>query len=433
VTQHVNGLMGQVVSAVRTIMDALAAGRGAEALAVFEDLKPLLADRATGSLLARLVSGPVAVARVAPGLYVGGSSVDRQALLTAHSFVAERLPVASGLVIVATADGGARSISEFPGMSIVLLGHDDLADSETMAHELVHARLRSGHRMLDEGIAEWLGTEARFGADGAMAELGRRAQGGPAPATLAARRWTDQPVFEGLDAPPRSAHAVAALTVAAYARRHGLSALISLAQKVEADAIEDIRELLIIDVPQCAKMPCDPAIDHDIATMRLKFRLGDQSEAEPALARYRRLHLDKPDDPALEDAYLMALILAANHPDATELRGELDVALERYVAGREDTSLAYALCVAREGLRIRYATDFIVMNESFERGRRIIEAALDEYESDIDVLVTAAKFEFYTPAEYGGNPKRARNFLLRAAGVADQDVLRQSLLEATRA
>ena len=431
-TQLANGLMAQVVSAVQNVMDALANGRGDEALASYDDIKPLMTDRATGLLLSQLVSGPAGVVRVAPGLYVANSGVDRETLLAAHSFVEERLPVAGGLVIVKAADGGARSIAEFPGVSIVLLGHDDLADVETMAHELVHARLRSGHRMLDEGLAEWLGAEARFGLDDALADLRRRAHGGPALATLAARRWTNQPVFEGLDCPPRSAQAVAALAVAAYAKRRGLPALIAFAQKVEAEAIEDIRELLLGDVPASAGGPFERPSEQDIAAMRLKFRLGDGSEAEPTLARYRRLHLEQPDDPTLEDAYLMALLLAANHPDATELRIELDLALESYVRGREDNSLAYALCVAREGLRIRYATDFIAMNESFERGRRIIEAALDEYESDIDVLVTAAKFEFYTPAEYGGNPNRGRNFLIRAAGVTDQDILRQSLLEAIR-
>lgn len=432
-TQLSSGLMGQVVSTVEIVLDALAEERSAEALASYEDIKPLLADRATGLLLARLVSAPAAVARVAPGLYVADPNVDRDTLLAAHSFVEQRLPVAGGLVIVKAADGGARSIAEFPGVSIVLLGRDEMADIETMAHELVHARLRSGHRMLDEGLAEWLGAEARFGVDGALADLRRRAHAGPSAETLAARRWTHQPVFEGLDCPLRSPHAVAALAVAAFAQRYGLTALIALVRKVDTDAIEDIRELLLGEVSANAPTTPEPARDEDLAAMRLKFRLGDASEAEPALARYRRLHLDQPDDPRIEDAYLMALLLAANHPDATELRSELDVALERYVKAREDTSLAYALCVAREGLRIRYATDFIAMNESFERGRRIIEAALDEYESDIDVLVTAAKFEFYTPAEYGGNPKRGRNFLIRAAGAADQEVLRQSLLEAGRA
>ena len=164
-----------------------------------------------------------------------------------------------------------------------------------------------------------------------------------------------------------------------------------------------------------------------MALLRRRFQTGDATDAENLLSRYRRLHLENPDDGAFEDAYMIALLLAADAPDASEFRAEFDSALQRYVAAREDTPLAYALCVSREGLNTRYATDFMAMNESFERGRKIIEAALDEFENDVDVLVTAAKFEFYTPSEYGGNPARARNYIRRAAELTDDEELRVRL------
>ena len=67
---------------------------------------------------------------------------------------------------------------------------------------------------------------------------------------------------------------------------------------------------------------------------------------------------------------------------------------------------------------MRFAPDFLQLNDSFTRARALTDAAMDLHGDDIDVLSTAAKLELRTPIEYGGNPRRARNLLLRAAAVS---------------
>lgn len=410
-----------ITDGLERTLDALAAGERDAAAQAFAAVRPALAGRALEDVFDGLLAADGEVRRIAPRFYAGPGFADTAVAAAAHGFVADALPGPAPLVLLQQAVGGARQLSELDGISVVQLSPEEAGDRETMVHELTHAHVRSGHRMLDEGLAEWMGALAVHGPERARSELARRAEGGPDAAVLAARRWTDQPCFEGLDAPRGAPHAVAALRIADLLDARGTDGLMQLLAEVKQDRTEDVRALIgEAASPAGAAEALSP---EDSAAIRRQFRTGETAGADDRLPALRRMHMERPDDQAAEEAYLVTLLLAANHPDAEALRAEFDRALETYVARRDDTAMAYALCVSREGLNIRYAPDFIAMNESFERGRAIIEAALDDWERDVDVLATAAKFEFHTPLEYGGSPTRARTYLQRAAAVTHDPAL----------
>lgn len=417
-------IMQLVRTGVEEVLAALADRRAAAAREALERVRPVLEGRVIGAVLRQLLENGEPVEKVADGLYATGRDRDCETLRRAHALVTDALPGKQALLLVRfeAAQGGARHDGGLDTIGVISLPAT-AADLETLVHELVHGFASSGHRLLDEGLAEWLATLAGTAdASEARTRLAARAADGPSAQVLAARRWTDQPCFEGLASPPGAAHAVAALTVAGLIERAGMASLLSLMEQVRAERTEDLRDLLELQPePSSAVAPhADPAAS---ARLRRQFRMGDVSGAAERLCEARQAHLARPDDEALEINYLLALLLAANDPDAEDLRTEFDRALERYVAARDDTPLAYALCVSREGLNIRYAPDFIALNDSFQRGRAIIEAALDTYPNDLDVVVTAAKFELFTPLEYGGSPALARSYLQRAATLTDDPLL----------
>lgn len=407
-------------------IEALSTGRRDAACAAFAQVRPVLAGRAVCSVLDRLLASEEPVHKAGDHLYCAGAECDLDLLRRAHAIVQEALPGETPLVLIHIDElsGGARHVGELAGLSVISLP-PAAADLETFVHELVHAFIASGHRMLDEGLAEWLAVlAASSGPQEARAKLAARAAAGPAIETLSARRWADQPCFEGLAVPLGSAHAVAALTVADYAERHGMPALLTLMRRVDAEQIEDIRTL--IGAPSAGPV-LSPLHPDERMRLRRQFRIGDVSGAADRLPDARSRHLANPDDADLEEDYLILLLLTSDAPDAVALRAEFDTALQRYINQQGDTPMAFALCVSREGLNIRYAPDFIALNDSVQRGRALVEAALDMFENDLDVVATAAKFELFTPLEYGGSIARARAYLQRARMLADDPVLASHL------
>ncbi|WP_298324481.1 hypothetical protein [Asticcacaulis sp.] len=419
-----NPIMDLLRAGLNDVLAAMADGRTATAHEAFASIKPVLEGRAICAALEHLLQGQASVERVADGLYATGGDGQYQDLRRAHQFVVGALSDQRALLLVRFDDicGSPRHEGGLYGIGVITLSSVSV-DFETLVHELVHGVASSGHRLLDEGLAEWLSILATsVDAADARRRLNVRAADGPPAAVLAARRWTDQPCFEGLAARPAAAHAVAAITVAQFVDKQGMSAFLNLMSTVRAGRIEDIRGWLDLDPAPTVttEMSADA---QESQSLRRQFRMGDDIGASQKLPCYREAYLRNPDNDTLEVNYLLSLLLAANDPDAEALRAELDQALEQFLTVRGDTPLAYALCVSREGLKIRYAPNFIALNDSFKRGRLIVEAALDAYPDDLDVVVSAAKFEQYTPREYGGSPARVRAYLQRAVALGDDALL----------
>ncbi len=418
-----SAILKLVRSGIEEVLSALSQGDRNAADEALAQIHPVLDGRPICGVLAGLLASEEPIHKVADHLYCAGTACDLDLLRQAYAIVQGMLPGAMPLILVRIdpLSGGARHATDLEGVGVVSL---PLVETtlETLVHEFVHGFVSSGHRMLDEGLAVWLATLATSpGPREARGKLTVAAEAGPTIDALAARRWTEQPCFEGLDVPAGSAHAVAALAVADQIEHHDMPALLALMRRVRAERIDDIRDLIVS--PVGAESVLDHGRGDERENLRRQFRVGDVRGAADRLPLARSQHLANPDDEGFEEDYLLLLLLSADEPDAVALREEFDMALERYVSRRDDTPMAFALCVSREGLNIRYAPDFIALNDSFQRGRAIIDAALDIFENDLDVVATAAKFELFTPLEYGGNPARARIYLQRAMTLAKDPVL----------
>jgi hypothetical protein len=435
---HDNPIIAMIRAGLTDALDALARDDVDGASAAFGRVQPVLHASSIGLALDDLITERAVVTRLGHGLYATGEGGNRAVLLDAYAHVKNAFAAIDPLLLVRydALHHIARSEQSLPGISVIGLT-PDIADRATLVHELVHGFVTSGHRMIDEGLAEWLAILA-VSADRqtARAILSERATGGPAVQQLAARRWTEEPCFESLNAPVGSAHAVAALAIGDFLDRRGMASLLDVMAQLRAEPIQDVRAILGLDA-MVVTAGIEGAVEgkdsFDREALRRRFRKGEVEGAEEVFRLAKHAHLANPDDGQCEVDYLLALLLAADGPAADAWRTELDSALDRFLAAHDETPLAYALCVAREGLAIRYAPNFIALSDSFQRGRAIIAAALDVFPDDIDVVATAAKFELYTPLEYGGNPALARSYIQRAAALTDdrqlEDYLRYALTQ----
>lgn len=418
-------LRDQMVRQTQLALRSLVNERNAEWKAALDELRPVLRDTRT---LARLVSAADDYIReLAPNLFVISTAEmtarDLGGIADAYRSAAATLDEEAPLVIVDVAEGNLtpKHHDEVSGLSVVEIGIGSVGDQVTLAHEFAHAIMRCGHRVLDEGLAEWVGT-ACAADDPAMAKerLRRQAEGSPPIDMLATRAWRSEPAFESVKAPPGAPHARAALAVINYVEEHGLAALKVLFRRVAEEGTSDIRSLLgLADEAITTPLPLRAAPDADeISSIRHQFRRGEAEFPPTLLEDYRRQSREAPDDRVLEEAYLKILLLEAGKADAESLRAEVDEAIELFLARDSESPLAFVLCICREAHRMRFAPDFLQLNDSFTRARALTDAAMDLHGDDIDVLSTAAKLELRTPIEYGGNPRRARNLLLRAAAVS---------------
>lgn len=392
-----------------------AANGGHKDPAALDDLRGLFGETHLLAALERAATDGLAVQRFAPDAYAIGEDCPLAAAATAHAFVARALPVTPPLVLMLFGNEArvARQHAEVRGVAVIEAAAQ--ASTADLVHELAHAFLRCGHRMLDEGLAEWMAALFEYGTpQAARSELEPRAQPVPDATTLSARRWTNEPCFESLGAPAGAPHARAALTVADWLDVHGFDALPALFARVAAEQIEDVRALLALETKPAAGV--DGA---SLTLLRRAFATGRLADAVGSLEDARLAALSAPDALDAQEAYLKQLLMAAERPDAESLRDELGDALDTYLQRDDESPLAFVLSISREAIRVRFAPDFISLNDSFQRCRALADAALEFHEDDVDVLTTVAKFEMRTPAEYGGNPRRARNLLLKAATLAD--------------
>lgn len=418
-------LRDQMVQQTQLALRSLVHERDADWKVALDELRPVLRGTRT---LARLVSAADDhVHELAPNLFVISvaemTERDLGGIADAYRSAAATLDEDAPLVIVDVAEGALtpKHYDEVSGLSVVEVGFGSIGDRVTLAHEFAHAIMRCDHRVLDEGLAEWVGAACAVD-DPAMARerLRKQAEGSPSIDVLATRAWRSEPAFESLKAPPGAPHARAALAVMDHVEQHGLPALKALFRRVAEEGTSDIRSLLgLADGANTAPSAPGAAPDaEEISSIRHQFMRGEVEFPPALLEDYRRRSREAPDDRDLEEAYLKILLLEAGKADAEGLRAEVDEAIELFLTRDSESPLAFVLCICREAHRMRFAPDFLQLNDSFARARALTDAAMDLHGEDVDVLSTAAKLELRTPIEYGGNPRRARNLLLRAAAVS---------------
>lgn len=390
-------------------------------------VRPLLRGRRLGAALARIVAGNAPVANAGERLFITGAFDEAdaaccEATLGAH---AQWLNVARPLVLVdVTQDGTpAHTLQEFDGVSLIAIDRGQIKVQRVVAHEFAHCLAMADHRVLDEGWAEWL-VACVF--DGGLTEedLHKQASAAPPLSALLARRWRGQPCFESFGPQAEAVRARSTLWVDELAARLGIPGLIALMRRIREDDREDVRPLIeeIVGRLDSAAQPLPhrftapgPAA---IESVRRAFALGQCEKAITLLPRFEEAATARPDSFELAAAYLMLLSLAGSEPHATAARQRLGQELDVFARRYADTPTAFALCIAREGIAIRFAPDFLGLHTHFGRGRALKEAALQRFPHDFDVLIAAAKFELLTPLEFGGRPRAACDLLRRAAAAA---------------
>jgi hypothetical protein len=413
-------LAGLVAATVEGLLAAAAAGDHQAAGAALADAAPLLRGTRLLAALSAVARGETAITRAADGLYVAGA--DAAVAARALDVVAAELGIRPLVLVRAGAVASARATRDIDGIGIIDLPAADAGDLETLVHEMVHVARLCGHRMVDEGLAEWLAVRATSASDAdARARLAPRAAAAPPLALLAAQRWEHEPAFESLAAPPGAAHARAALAIADVLAEHGLAGIDRLL--AAAETTHDLRPLLA-----CAADPAPDAWRAGAAPvpsareLMLRFRVGDTEGIDSTLTGWAEAAAAAPDDRDTVEAHLRLLLLSADRQADDRWDDAMDSGIAAYLDRFGDTAFGYALCLCREALRIRRATDFIAMNDAFQRARQLAEEAMDRHGDDLDVVTAVAKFELRTPADYGGSLVRGRNLLVRARALADDAV-----------
>jgi len=222
-------------------------------------------------------------------------------------------------------------------------------------------------------------------------------------------------------------YAASALVVGSLLEQLGSIGFLTLARKVQAERIEDLRPLVKdLAIPNMVGNCNALGLGDQVGLaegLHRDFLVGNASGANDTLIAVRRAQQKAGSPTKLERQYLMALTLAAGGADAAALRHELDIALDSYVRRYPDEPLSFALCICREGIRCRFASDFVEVGESYRRGREISKAAMRRFPLDPDVLSAVAKFELSSPSEYGGNPNACANLLVQAAAAMPDSVI----------
>ncbi len=427
---HVSAdLAAALVMQVARVLERSVAGEHAAALAACEGVRPLARGRRLLTALERIAAGAMPVIRAGDGLFVAGDVkkdvADHVArtMDTLVAYVGTRRSLV--LLRIEGEEPHAQVVQELDGIALVLMCPKEVADQQVLAHELAHTFGLADHRVLDEGWAEWL-VACTFEVGGFCEERFReRARGAPAAGSLLADRWRAQPCFEShFHFPEGAVRAASALIVADLVARLGPTGVIRLMLKIRDDGAEDVRPLIAAvgglrdmswdALESLAERPDAIAI----VEVRRAFTLGLGDAVADRLPRFAAAVAAQPDHRELTTAYLMLLLLAGSDPAAAQVRLTLDRELSRFVRQHGEAPIGYALCLSREGMAIRLAPNFLELNDHFNRGRTIKAAALQQFPTDFDVLVAAAKFEMNTPIEFGGDPAVAGNLVARAAALA---------------
>jgi hypothetical protein len=418
-------LRDQLIQQARLALRGAHSGNEFDWTAAMDELRPVLLTTQTLALLR--VAVDLNIYELSPNLFVSSAELlsahELGAIEQAYHSAITLLEDEATLVIVNIENGplSPKHYQEVSGLSLVELGRESVFDRITLAHEFAHAIMSCGHRMLDEGLAEWVGAFCAWGdPTNALEKLRIQAEGAPPIEVLASRAWRTEPAFESLKAPRGAPHARAALAVVAYVEERGLQALKSLFRHVAEVGVDDIRTLLSAVAEPSAKPVADATTSghEEISSIKRQFWRGDANFPPRLLETYRNKSRLAPDDRAVEEAYLKILLLEAGKADAEGLRAEVDEAVEVFLARDSESPLAFVLCICREANRIQFASDYLQLNDSFSRAQALTETAMELHGDDVDVLSTAAKLELRTPIEYGRNTRKARNLLLRAAAAS---------------
>ena len=331
----------------------------------------------------------VFLALPAPTLLVDGSSPDEQLHLT---------------------------FENFPGFAIVRFSSADPRYPEAMrgvvVHEVAHAFLSCGVRLLDEGFATFVAS--RLGEqppdDIQLPQYSLRALLSPAANSAVAF----EAVIGAREAP--SVYAYGARIIGSLHDARGMGAVRRLFRDVQlASDVEELLALVSVAVreggdtaPAPGVRPTSPSPD-SIGTRRLIFEAHDRQDAEVLTAPIAELERQLGEgDFGILDLLLCARLAAANlayvggrHDPANIERIDLLVA---EASGRLASARLWAIRGHRAMLALKLdRKNILKVATAYRRAVFAYERALELCPSDSDAVLGRALLHLHTPRRYGGD------------------------------
>ena len=363
-------------------------------------------------------------------IYSGQTSLPEQ-IITGYESVASYLGGLEPLVLVDASSPKTlpACVAEIDGIRLIQLPNANVHE-QTLIHEIAHAFLLSGHRVLDEGFAELMAQSAVGKAsDSLLARLRKQANDAPSTNRLLSKSWKGDPDFRWREGMTNAIYARCALIVNGVIERHGVQEFQSLCAHVRSAEIEDLRPLSAFSEVSVAD-DVEPAVSngpwHELyERVHRAFLAGDQSNAQELLREVRQFRQGPTVNERADAMFLMSLLLSDDYVDEEQASADLDQLLRSFIQRFPDTAMSYALCICREGVRSRMSTDFVAAAESYNRGKQIAEVGLSKYPDSPDILSAAIKFELSTPMEYGRDLRACTNMLVQAAAVVPYPDLAQ--------
>lgn len=352
-----------------------------------------------------------------------GESDLAQQVVAAYESIASYLGGVEPLVLV-DASGPTKvpaCIAEVDGIRLVHLPAENV-HKHTVVHEIAHAFLLTGHRVLDEGFAEFMANSSNETASDALfVRLQKQADGAPSTDRLLSKSWKGDPDFRWREGTSNSIYARCALIVKGVIDRQGIQEFLNLCVRVRSANIEDLRSLSafseVANTDDDQTAASNDSINELYERVHRAFLAGDQSDAQKLSREVGQCQRSSQFDEQFEAMLLMTMLLSDDHIHDEQASTDLDQFLHSFIQRFPDAAISYALCICREGVKSRMATDFVAASESYHRGKQIVAEGLGKYPDNPDILSAAIKFELSSPMEYGRNLRACANMLVRAAAV----------------
>ncbi|MDE0064412.1 MAG: hypothetical protein OXP09_18220 [Gammaproteobacteria bacterium] len=370
-------------------------------------------------------------------IYSGQTSLPEQ-INNAYESIASYLRGVEPLVLVDAANprNVPACIAEIDGIRLIQMPKENIHE-QTLIHEIAHAFLLSGHRVLDEGFAELMAQSAvGTASDAVLARLRKQADGGPSTDRLLAKSWKGDPDFHWREGTANAIFARCALIVNGIIERRGIQDFQNLCAHVRSTEIEDLRPLSAFsdvtvtghDEPGAS----NGSLHKLYQRVHRAFLAGDQSNAQELLREVRQNRQVSEVNEQVDAMLLMTMLLSDDFVHEQQASTDLDQLLSSFIQRFPDAAISYALCICREGMRSRMSTDFVAAAESYNRGKQIAEVGLSKHPDSPDILSAAIKFELASPMEYGRNLRACANMLFQAAAVLPYPDLAQQFRHRAR-
>jgi len=161
-----------VLQSTREFLVALGNEEYRRASRLIEDLSGVLRGRLLLKRFENAVATGAGVAALGEDLFLLGSDTKHFLPMFAQALADLKavFPECAALIVVDVSQQATvpSCLKELAGIALVSVSRADCTDRTTVVHEMAHALLLTGHRVLDEGLAEFIACQSELGEKGAV-------------------------------------------------------------------------------------------------------------------------------------------------------------------------------------------------------------------------------------------------------------------------